>query len=62
MIRYVKKNKKGKTAKDIIFGNEFFFLEGMNKYIQARKYIIKVISNNNDLYRVNDCKDDLAFI
>ena len=25
MIRYVKKNKKGKTAKDIIFENESFF-------------------------------------
>ena len=62
MIRYIKKNKKGKTAKDIIFENESIFLEGINKYIQARKHIIKVISNNNDSYRVNDCKDDLTFI
>ena len=62
MIRKVKKNKRGKTAKDIIFDNTFFFLEGIDKYIQTREVIVKVISSNNDIYRVNDCKDDLTFI
>ena len=62
IIRTVKKYKKGKTAKDIIFDNEFFFLYGIKKYIHARKAIFKVISSNNDIYRVNDCKDNLMFI
>ena len=52
MIRYAKKNKKGKTTKDVIFMNKSFFMESINKYIQTGEFIFNIISTNNDLYNV----------
>ena len=52
MIRYSKKNKKGKTAKDVIFKNKSFFMESINKHTETRNIIYNIISNNNDLYNV----------
>ena len=52
MIRYVKKNKKGKNAKDIILLNKEFFVDSINKYIQNRKFIYNILANNDDLYNV----------
>ena len=60
MISEIKKSKT-KTIEDIIFENKFFFVEGVGKYIHAREFIYNCISSNNDLYRVNDFKNDLAF-
>lgn len=61
MITEIKKSKT-KTIEDIIFENKFFFVEGVGKYIHPRELIYNCISSNNDLYRVNDFKNDLAFI
>ena len=52
MIRYSKKNKKGKTARDVIFKSKSFFMESNNKHTETRNIIYNIISNNNDLYNV----------
>ena len=46
MTRHVKKNKKVKTAKDILFKNNFLFMDSINKHLQM------LIANNDDLYNV----------
>ena len=50
MIKYSKKNRKGKNAKDVIFQNKSFFMESINKHLQTREYTFNILSNNNDLY------------
>ena len=54
MIRHVKKNKKGKTAKDILFNNNFFFMDSINKHLQTREIIYNILANNDDLYNVKN--------
>ena len=54
MTRHVKKNKKVKTAKDILFKNNFLLMDSINKHLQTREIIYNILANNDDLYNVKN--------
>lgn len=56
----ITKAKIENNALGVLSDNRFFFLEGVGKYLQTRTFIHNIISNNEDIYSVNEFKDDLV--
>lgn len=55
-IKRVIFTKGKKTALDVIAENKYFFVQSIDKYIHDREFIFNILSNNNDIYGVDDFK------
>ena len=55
-IKRVMFTKGKKTAFDVIAENKSFFVQCIDKYIHDREFIFNILSNNNNIYGVDDFK------
>lgn len=59
--KMISKARIEKNTLDCLSDNKLFFLEGIGKYLHVRTFIYNIIASTNDIYGVNDFKDDLVF-